>query len=119
MERLTKNGWRETSTYEKGFNGTLFECITISLDSRLGEAVVSTLYYAIEERFKLRRAEFPKQPLEVLKDLKSILGETGYNVIEPVVLNNIKETFKVVEQGIFDLERLVEIARKNYLQGSR
>lgn len=79
---------------------------------------VSTLYYAIGEKFNILREEFPKRPLEVLEDLKTLLGTDGYSIVEPPILDAIKKAFGIREGENLSLKPLVELARKKYVQAS-
>jgi hypothetical protein len=87
------------------------------LSSVLGRSAVSTFYYAIQERFNFPEKEFPQKPLEVLKDLEVILGKAGYGILEKTIGSEVRETFKVNQDG-FDLAHVVEEARVNYLKSS-
>ncbi len=84
----------------------------------MGEDAVKSLYLAITTRFHFPRSEFPQRPLEVLEDLKKVLGEAGYIVLERAIRNQIEETFNVRESKDLNLLQIVELARANYMQTS-
>lgn len=104
--------------FEKGFNGTLFDCIDKAIVSILGKDAVITFYYAIQQRFNFSEKEFAQRPLQMLEDLKAILGEAGYGVLEKAIRSQIEETFNLRESKPLDFASLVELARQNYLQSS-
>jgi hypothetical protein len=80
---------------------------------------VSTFFYAIEKRSNLTEADFPKKPMVMLQNLKEILGEAGFEVLEKPIVVEISETFgieKSKSQG--SLDQIVAIARNNFLYTS-
>ena len=94
------------------------DCIDEALSSILGDGAVKSLYYAITTRFNFPGSEFPQRPLEVLEDLKKILGESGYIVLERAIRNQIEATFNVNESKDLNLLQIVELAKANYMQTS-
>lgn len=100
--------------YEKGFHTTLFDCIDIALTTVLGKESVSTLYYAISEKFNIPLIEFDRRPIEVLKHFEEIIGVKAFRPLESCIVSSIQVVFQIKE-GDVGLERMIELAKDSYL----
>lgn len=106
-----------TIPHEKGFDPSLFECADKALTATLGKITVTTLYYAIQERYHLQESEFPQRPNEVILHLREMLGEIGFRVLERPIITQIMQTFEITE-NVHDLQIAIELAKRNYLRAS-
>jgi hypothetical protein len=88
------------------------------LTSVLGRDAVSTFYFAISEKFNISLTEFERNPTEVIKDLKHIIGERAFTMLEPAILVNIRDVFGL-KADMGDLARTIELARDSYLSSER
>lgn len=109
----------KNTTFDKGFNATLFESIDNALVAILGKEAVSTFYFAVEEKFRIPKGEFSQRPLEVLEGLKTILGDAGFGVLQAGIKSKVRDRFGV-EESISNItfEQLVNLARGNYIRAS-
>ena len=102
---------------EKGFDPSLFDCMDKALTATLGKTTITTFYYAIQERYHVPESEFPQKPSQVVSGLREILGEIGFRVLERPLISQIKQTFEIIE-SVHDLQKVIELAKRNYLQAS-
>jgi len=100
---------------EKDFNATLYECIDSALASVLGREAVSTFSFAIQESHRLSQEDFSKKPFEFLDHFKKLVGPVAFGIVEPAVIDQIRTTFGI-EDNVRNLSRVLEIARRNFLQ---
>lgn len=98
----------------KGFNASLFDCLDKVTTSMLGREAVDAFYYLIEQKRGTPRSEFSERPMEVLEEMRGILG-AGFHVLEGAITNQIRETYKVSESDL-GLSKTIEAARRNYLK---
>ena len=83
----------------------------------LGKDVASTFEYAIQQNLKLSAIAFKEKPIEAVECLRSILGKTGFKVVEPAIRDRIRETFEIQEDlRTLDFRQLEKIAERNYLR---
>ncbi len=98
---------------EKGFNGTIFQCIDTAL-STIGETSKLALYHQIALKNGLSVNELQSRPPKVLQGLEEILGETGYAFIEKLIIREIKDRFGLsVAVGVC-LSKVVADAREKF-----
>jgi hypothetical protein len=100
---------------EKGFNGTIFDCIEKALNT-LGVSVASSVLYQIEKRYQFPREEFASRPIDLVKYLRAFLGASGSAVVERLIVKEIVTTFNLSSSRLnSSLEQVVEEARKGFL----
>lgn len=101
----------------KGFHETFFDCVHDGVESVIGGEATKTFDYAIQQRTGFANEEVRKKPLEVIQELRIILGKTGFEMLEPAIKNSIKETFNIHEKlSSLSLEDIFKIAERNFLK---
>lgn len=101
---------------DENLNIILFDCATKALSSILGESSVSTLVFAVQERFGLPGEELRRKPLVMVSGLVSFLGETGYRMLEPAIINEIRARFNIQDDvNELNFEEVAELAAKKHL----
>ena len=114
---INRSSKQVTIPNEKGFDPSLFDCMDKALTATLGKTTITTFYYAIQERYHVPESEFPQKPSQVVSGLREILGEIGFRVLERPLISQIKQTFEIIE-SVHDLQKVIELAKRNYLQAS-
>jgi hypothetical protein len=96
-----------------GFNGMIFACIEKALKT-LGEGVAVSFFYQIEKKFGLPKEEFVSKPIELISCLEQLLGDAGSQVIEKLIVQEIKTTFQL-QGSALTLESAIKSARRSFL----
>lgn len=113
---ISYHGAAHNTPIPKGFNASLFECVDKVISSILGREAVDVFYYIIEQKHGIPRSEFSERPLEVLEEMRGILG-AGFHVLEGAITSEIREEYKVSDTRL-DLLKTIEAAGRNYLKSS-
>lgn len=98
----------------QGFNSAVFNCMDRALSSILGRPATDSLYFAIQLELSLVDDGLEKNPLKIIEGLRAILGQAGYSVLEPAMINEVKSHFEI-SGGRKDLHALVEESKRKYL----
>ncbi len=100
---------------EKGFNNLISNCVEKALQS-LGEDVATSFFYQIEKKFQFTKEEFASKPLEFTKYLREFLGTSGADIIERLIVQQIRSAFDLsVSPSTKTLEGAVAEAKKSFL----
>ena len=91
----------------------IFACIEKALKT-LGDGVSVSFFYQIEKKFGLPKEEFVSKPIEFIRCLEQILGVAGSQIIERLIVQEIRSTFELQGQ-IPTLNSAIESAKKSFL----
>ncbi len=105
---------RNGTQSEKGFNGTIFQCIDKAL-STLGETAKLALYHQVVSEYGLQPNQLQSRPFELLEYLQKILGQAGYSFIEKLVIREIKTYFNLNPRDGITLSEAISEARTKFL----
>jgi hypothetical protein len=72
----------------------IIRCIDAGLQV-LGESAKHVIYHCLEKDFGLQKNEIPEKPEVFEQAITSIFGEEGSKVIEELVVQKLREAFKL------------------------
>jgi len=103
----------------KSFEGILLEAIDEALAS-LGESAKQSIYYHLEEKFKLPRKEIPKRIGDFAEGLEKIFG-IGARFLEILIMRKLYDRIGMPlewdERKEFVFVNYVEAARESFKKG--
>ncbi|MDA4131047.1 MAG: hypothetical protein OK457_09775 [Thaumarchaeota archaeon] len=102
------------SAAERGFNAKIFLCIDNALGS-LGEGVKQSFYHQLKERSNLTADKFATKPLELIGDLRDILGTAGSSIVEKLIVREIRRSFGLNFHNGVRLSDAIAEAKKAFL----
>ena len=106
------------SDAERSFNGKLFLCIDKALGS-LGEGVKQSFYHQMKERSNLTIDKFAARPLDVIQNLREILGVAGSSIVEKMIIREMNASFGTALSSGVSFPEAVQQARNAYLADPR
>ncbi len=106
------------SEAERSFNGKLFLCIDIALGS-LGEGVKQSFYHQMKERSNLTIDKFASRPLDLMQNIREILGVAGSSILEKRILREMNSSFGIHLPSDVRFPEAVTQARKAFLTDTR
>jgi hypothetical protein len=106
------------SEAERAFNGKIFQCIDRALGS-LGEGVKQSFYHQMKERSNLTVDKFAARPLDMVQNLRDILGVAGSSIVEKMILREINSSFGMHLSSEVTFPEAVSEARKAFLTDTR
>lgn len=80
----------------------------------LGREAVSTFYFAIQESKRQTSDDLSRRPVELIENLRMLLGSDAFRIVEPAIVEQIRATFKI-ERNIQSFADAFEIAKKNFI----
>jgi len=110
-------GWVQESDNiagDTGFNAKIFRCIDDALLT-LGADVRDSLYFQIQEKYKIPKEKLANHPLELIEHLEIILGATGSVFVERLVVREIRKSFGLPEKSGASLQTIIAEARSKFL----
>jgi len=99
---------------ERGFNARIFQCIDRALGS-LGEGVKESFYHQMKERSNLTVDKFATRPLELIENLREILGTAGSSIVEKLIIREIRLSFGLNLRHGTGLMQAISEAKKSFL----
>ena len=103
-------------TRRSEFDKLLLSAVDEALKS-LGESVKQSIYFHIEEKFKLARNEIPQNLEELQMGLERIFGE-GSRFVEIQIMKNLHRKiglFLKMETKTLEFIEYISVARKSFL----
>jgi hypothetical protein len=114
-----KHGGCRTLAKTSEFDKLLVSAIDEALSS-LGESVKRSIYFHIENKFKVTRAEIPENLVGFQGGLEKIFG-TGARFIEILIMKNLHTKMGLplkVESNQLEFVEYVGVAKKSFLERS-
>jgi hypothetical protein len=109
-----RNGFAVTFAHDKGFNGKIFQCIDTALGT-LGEGVKVSLYFQVQEKYKIPKEELSSRSSELIENLHTILGTSGTSLVERLIVREITKSFGLSEVTGTSIQGVVMKARTKFM----
>jgi hypothetical protein len=92
----------------KGSREKLLDVLDESFQSIFGENTAKAVYYHLREGHLLRFEDIPEKPQSFAKALEKIFGEAGAEVIETLLVKDIRAKFGIEVRGKRETDRLAD-----------
>ncbi|MFI5421919.1 MAG: hypothetical protein ACHQ1H_13200 [Nitrososphaerales archaeon] len=84
----------------------------------MGADVRDSLYFQIQEKYKIPKEKLATHPLELIEHLEEILGVTGSSFVEKLIIREIRKSFDLNEKSPQPLELVIQEARSKFMDVS-
>lgn len=93
-------------------NQAIIECIDDAF-TKLGKSVKESIYYYLKRDFGLDRNQITKNPEIFEKALNRIFGERGAQIIEKMIIIEIRNRFQLEKQSTLTFRELITCLQKD------
>jgi len=86
-------------TRKNSSDKTLLTALDESMENIFGKSATRAVYYFLEENYSLKLEDIPEKPQIFAKAIEEIFGDTGANVIETLLVNDLLSQLGIKNQG--------------------